>query len=262
MSESKQLPISLALMPGETDDLWKTQIIECDPWGKFFLKVPFPCERRERESDKNKYSQIPRWPHFKVFIDWLEKCQEGLTCPKWTLWQSRKEGGSQSVTSICRNQRMDVRRLSGKNYQALLKKQSSLSKMQPSVHPSIHSYIHQVLRTYSTYNNTIQNCWESLFLFNHLTLLWIQGWEPKRWVKRKKNPSMLQNCLWSPWQRLLVFPKYQFSSFSSGPSLAEWLTRIKSTFLSRTLQKLCVCTWWLGYKGILEIVYNNSRNFL
>lgn len=36
-----------------------------------FLSVPFPYGKSEK-SDKNKYSQVPQWPHFKkhLFIDW------------------------------------------------------------------------------------------------------------------------------------------------------------------------------------------------
>lgn len=135
-------------------------------------------------------------------------------------------------------------------------------------HPSIHSYIHQVLRTYSTYNNTIQNCWESLFLFNHLTLLWSQCWQPNRWVKRKNNPSMLQNCLWSSWQRLLVFLKYQVSSFFLWPFIG-WMTNQNKVYISmHTLFKSFVCVpgdqvirvYWKLCITILDIFFKKNNN--
>lgn len=57
-----------------------------------------------------------------------------------------------------------------------------------TTHPFIHSFTkHQELTLPRTMYRTAKSGY--FFSNNHLTLLWIQCWEPKRWVKRKNNPS-------------------------------------------------------------------------
>lgn len=80
---------------------------------------------------------------------------------------------------------------------------------------------------------------------------------------------MLQNCLCSLWQRLLVFLQYHFFPFFSGPSLAEWLPRIKSTFLcTHSPEALCVYLvtqshiYWKVCIKITEIFFKKKCSVL
>lgn len=138
--------ISVALIPGDRDGLWKTQITECYQWRKILPKsISLWGEENERVARIDTVRSHDGPIFNSLFIDWwaIMMVEHALSELRGSPTRSEEEIIlSPSLQKLGR----DKRTYCGKNDQTSLR----IVLFQKCNHPSIHSFIHQARRIYST----------------------------------------------------------------------------------------------------------------